>query len=158
MDAIVRVKHRQCTARKMVQTPVFGWRDSLSLGVPAIDKDHRRLIDLLNRLPLTARAEDDGVSTGAAILDLEAYVQHHFHKEEMLMRLCGYPGYQEHCRMHRALTARVADFRAKFRKDPAKFDVDGLYEFLAHWLAVHISREDMKIQPYVENLAREQAA
>ncbi|MFO1127955.1 MAG: bacteriohemerythrin [Rhodospirillales bacterium] len=159
MDAVIHSKRRQGPApTDSPRSVVCCWREALSLGVPVIDQDHRRLIDLLNRLRLTGGGNDNEAAIGAVIVDLETHVQEHFQKEEMLMRLCGYPAYQEHCRMHRALTARVADFGARFRKDPAQFHRDALSEFLVHCVMVHTAREDVKVQPYFDVLGRRQAA
>ena len=36
----------------------FKWNDSMSVGVPLIDNDHRALIHLINRLHESVRAQD----------------------------------------------------------------------------------------------------
>lgn len=136
----------------------FRWRDNLSLDVPAVDKDHKHLIDLLNQIHYMALAGDDHEAVGAVIDELVQYTATHFTREEMLMRLSGYPGYKLHQKIHDALRNRVADLYAEFRRAPGTFDVQQFYRFLAEWLTMHILGEDMKIKPYVEKLAEAQAA
>ena len=36
----------------------YKWNDSMSVGVPLIDNDHRALIHLINRLHESVRAQD----------------------------------------------------------------------------------------------------
>lgn len=137
---------------------LFHWRDALSLNVPAIDDDHKTLINLLNRLHFMHLAGDETEAIGAVMWELVRYTQRHFRREEMLMRLSGYPGYEAHKRIHKALSERVQDYYTNYRAKPTRFNIKKLYDFMADWLLVHISKEDMKIQPYVARLGNVEAA
>lgn len=136
----------------------FRWQDSLSLDVPAIDRDHKLLIDLLNRIHYMELAGDDQDAIAEVIAELVEYTATHFSREEMLMRLSGYPGYKAHQAIHDSLRNRVAELHAQFQRKPESFDVQHFYRFLAEWLTMHILGEDTKIKPYVEKLAEAQAA
>ena len=136
----------------------FRWRDALSLDVPAVDKDHKHLIDLLNRIHYMALAGDDQGAIGATLSELVHYTAAHFTREEMLMRLSGYPGYKAHRQIHDALRQRVATMYAEYCRHPTGFDIQRFYRFLSEWLIMHIQGEDMKIKPFVEKLAEAQAA
>jgi hemerythrin-like metal-binding protein len=133
------------------------WRDSLSLDVPVIDKDHKTLIDLLNRVHYLGLSGDDRDAIGATIGELISYTRTHFAREEMLMRLAGYPGYEAHRRMHEGLTRRADAYAEQFQRSSG-FDLGAFYDFLADWLVSHILEQDMKIKPYVENLEESRAA
>ncbi len=137
---------------------MFHWRENLSLHVPAIDEDHKTLIDLLNRLHFMTLAGDDREAIGSVMWELLRYTQRHFRREEMLMRLSGYPGYDAHKRMHKALCERVQEYYEAYRAKPSRFNIKKLYDFMADWLVVHITKEDMKIQPYVASLGTVEAA
>lgn len=127
----------------------FRWRDNLCLDVPAIDADHKHLIELLNRLHYMAMAGDEREAIGAVLGELVEYTLAHFAREEALMRAAGYPGLAAHARMHEALRAQAAHFRSRFARDPRGFDVDRFYSFLSDWLIMHILGEDMKLKPWV---------
>jgi hemerythrin len=137
---------------------VFHWREALSLDVAAIDDDHRTLIDMLNRLHFMSLAGDDREAIAAVMHELVRYTQRHFRREEMLMRLSGYPGYEAHRRMHKALATRVQEYYDSYRAKPTRFNIKKLYDFMADWLVVHITKEDMKLQPYVARLGSVEAA
>lgn len=137
---------------------MFHWRESLSLDVPAIDDDHKQLINLLNRLHLTSLAGDDKEAVGGVLWELMQYTIRHFRREEMLMRLSGYPDYERHQRMHQALGERVRQYYDTYTSTPSRLNIKKLYDFLADWLLVHITKEDAKLVPYVAKLSSARAA
>lgn len=134
------------------------WRDSLALNVPAIDNDHKRLFELLNRLRFIGLAGDDSHAVADALSELLLYTQTHFRREEKLMELGGYPGLEGHRRVHRRFTEQVADLAARYRAKPSTFRVLDVYQTLADWLVDHVLGTDMQIKPYVEHLAEARAA
>jgi hemerythrin len=136
----------------------FRWRDSLSLDVPAIDADHKHLIELLNRLHYMALAGDDREAVGAVLSELVDYTLAHFEREEALMKASDYPGLAAHVRLHEVLRAQAAHFRDRFRADPRAFDVERFYVFLSDWLTMHILGEDMKLKPWVAKCQQTAAA
>jgi hemerythrin len=99
----------------------FRWNESLGFGLRVIDRDHRQLIDLLNRVHSVAVDGPGHEVIATAIDDLADHVAHHFRYEEMLMRLSGYPAYEAHRQLHQYLTDRVAKFQARFRADRGPF-------------------------------------
>jgi hemerythrin len=134
------------------------WRESLALGVSSIDRDHKQLIDALNRLHYVEVAGDDTAAIADALEAVVEYTKGHFRREEMLMRLSGYPGYAAHCRVHREMVDRAAELQARFRADPRHFKVATFYDALADWLVAHVLEEDTKIKPWVEKLEEATAA
>ncbi len=134
-----------------------GWKDSLALGVDVIDADHRRLFAAINRLHDLDRAEEDVATLARAIGDVLDYTRSHFQREEMLMRLTGYPGYLAHRAMHRAAAERVAGWEARCLADPTSARVRAFTEALSDWLLAHVQQEDAKLKPNVEQLQEAQS-
>ena len=134
------------------------WRDSLALGVPVIDNDHKRLFELLNRVRFLEFAGDDSGAVTDALSELLLYTQTHFRREEKLMQLGNYPGFEGHRRAHRKFTERVAEISAGFRANAKSFRVHDVYTTLADWLVDHVLGTDMQIKPYVAHLQEAQAA
>ena len=77
------------------------WRDSLSLNVPIIDSDHKKLFELLNRVRFLDLAGDEPQAIADALSELLLYTQTHFRREEKLMELGNYPGLERHRQYHR---------------------------------------------------------
>ena len=134
------------------------WRDSLSLNVPVIDADHKRLFELLNRLRFLDLAGDEPSAVEEALSDLLLYTQTHFRREERLMMLGGYPLLHQHQRAHRQFTDRVAGIAARYHSNPKAFSVRVFYEMLSDWLVDHVLGDDMRIKPWIAHLEESQAA
>jgi hemerythrin len=134
------------------------WRDSLSLNVPAVDQDHKRLFDLLNRVRFLDLAGDDPQAIGDALAELLLYTQTHFRREERLMAQGEYPGLAAHAKLHRAFTERVTEIAARFRANPSSCRIRDIYQVLADWLVDHVLGEDMRLKPYIAHLPESQVA
>lgn len=134
------------------------WSDSLALGVDVIDADHRRLFDAINRLHFLDNAEEDVSTLANALGDVLDYTRCHFQREEMLMRLAGYPGYAAHCALHRKATEQAAQWEARCLADPTSARVRIFAEALSDWLLAHVQKEDMKLKPYVQRLQEVQSS
>ena len=128
---------------------------SCPLGIAVVDRDHRRLIDLMHRVHQRGWAESPEAIRGA-VEDLAFHVNQHFRQEEMLMRLCGVPDYESHRQKHVALAARVAEFQSLLRR--GLLAADRFRDFLAGPMQRHILREDVAIKPFVDALETTTAA
>jgi hemerythrin len=125
------------------------WKENMALGNAAIDADHKRLIDLFNRLHFMALAGDDDRAVEDVLEELLVYARVHFAREEAMMRRCAYAGLADHQRCHRDFASRLRRFIADFRANPEAFDMAAFYDFLADWLLVHVLDEDMKLVPHL---------
>jgi len=134
------------------------WRESLALGVRVIDDDHRRLIDSINRLSVIIALGAEPAAVAAILDELSEHTRGHFRREEMLMRLAGYPGYAAHCALHRMLAQRCEDLRSSCRSGAGGARVHRLCDAFAEGLLVHMVEEDSKIKPFVMKLDEANAA
>ncbi|MDO8606650.1 MAG: bacteriohemerythrin [Phaeospirillum sp.] len=122
------------------QTPVIRWTDSMSVGNPILDRDHRVLIGLVNQLSLPANREDHTVLE--FVLDeLLDYTVAHFSREEEHLRQILFPGYDRHKTIHRDLTEELVAIRSGFRSGKQGIG-EKVAGFVGNWLRNHILRED----------------
>lgn len=119
------------------------WDPSLSVNVAEIDRQHQKLIDMINEL-------DDGMRQGkgkdklAGIIGgLVSYTQVHFRTEEKYFAQFGYDDAPAHQREHEDFTRKVADFKAKFESGKIGLSLE-VMNFLSNWLRNHIMSSDMK--------------
>jgi hemerythrin-like metal-binding protein len=129
---------------------LFRWRDNLSVGVPVLDRDHKHLIQLLNRLHFMVFAGDDRGAIADIIAELVHYTQGHFEREETMMQACAFPGFEPHREMHRRMVEQLEEFADAHKADPAGFDAKAFYDLVADWLLLHVMTEDIKIKPFIE--------
>ena len=64
--------------------PFAEWSDEFSVGVEKIDRDHKRLLALLNELHDALEAGERPEVTGKVLDGLVLYVGYHFAHEEAL--------------------------------------------------------------------------
>jgi len=127
----------------------FVWDpDKLALQVDSMDAEHRRLIDLMNRLQQLFLAGAPAVEQGKAFAALADFTQRHFQHEEAYMESVGYPGIAVHKGVHRNLMEKVNE-HAKSFKQTGKF-TEALFQFLHMWLRAHICGVDKKYAAHAQ--------
>lgn len=124
------------------------WSEQLSVGIEEIDNQHKVLVDLLNELH-QAIVEHHGSEAAHRILArLLEYTRIHFAVEESLMRILGYPDYEEHKHHHEMLLNEVRLLSQKLYDDKKSISFE-LLHFLKMWLTKHIMEEDKQYTPFL---------
>lgn len=117
------------------------WRDSLSIGVPSLDAQHRELASLVDRVA-DALYDHGG---GAALLGaLEALLDHtraHFREEERLMAAVSYAGRESHAREHHRLLDDLRNLSVGVDEPGVALAV----RYLQDWLERHIDTMDRAV-------------
>jgi hemerythrin-like metal-binding protein len=132
-----------------LHTPLMSWVDEMSVGVKVLDDDHKRLIELLNRL-------HEGIVTGQARRVLEDvieqmldYTKYHFSREESLFNKAGFPGAAEHKHEHDLLIRRAMNLQARFENGQStELSLEAM-DFLKRWLTDHIQGSDRNYMPFL---------
>ncbi len=124
------------------------WSDDLSVGIEHIDRQHQKLVTLINQMFSAMKSgQGDGVLQDI-LAQLVDYTQKHFFEEERMMKSHGYPDFEEHKAAHAHLVGQVADFQKKFKAGKVSVSSD-LFNFLKGWLINHIQGTDKKYGPYL---------
>ncbi|MDP3176271.1 MAG: methyl-accepting chemotaxis protein, partial [Spirochaetaceae bacterium] len=89
------------TGTKSVKGPIgqdigLDWSDMLSVGVDAMDDQHKELFSRINKLLRAMLAEGQGGDASGLVAFIGEYVEHHFSDEEKFMRELGYPKFEAH--------------------------------------------------------------
>lgn len=129
------------------------WSQAMSVGVSRLDRDHKVLIGLINRLDEASSDSSEGSLRlmSQAFEVLVAYTVFHFAREEAVMAACGYPALGQHHEDHVALTNEVRDLQQRFQEDMRSVAAPDMLHFLKGWLNHHILLQDMAYRPYVES-------
>ena len=118
----------------------IAWTSDLDTGIDEIDKQHRQIVDFINRLE-AAICHQDRDSVGAVLHALVEYCGSHFAFEEHLQERVGYKLAQPHKAAHDLFVKRLARYQEKHNagEDVAR----QLHDMLSTWLVHHIKRDDM---------------
>ena len=124
------------------------WDRTLSVDIPEIDEDHRRLMDLFNIL-LRSVEEGDAANYIEAVMDeLISCTVWHFRHEERLMLKYGYEGLLDHKSEHDELIGSAKALQQKLLQGSKTVSGEDI-EFLEHWLTGHILGSDMDLGSYL---------
>ena len=63
---------------------IFPWDDNFDTGLPSIDAQHRKLVELLNKLASHVAFRSDPAQLGAVFDELSDYTVYHFETEEVI--------------------------------------------------------------------------
>jgi hemerythrin-like metal-binding protein len=117
--------------------------DRFSVGIPRIDAQHQRLVELINELH-AAMAEGAGRSAvGKTVDGLVDYTVTHFTAEEGLLKGAAYPNLEQHKAEHAKLLQQVRLLKEKTRAANIALTLE-VSGFLQHWLIDHILSVDKR--------------
>jgi hemerythrin-like metal-binding protein len=142
---------------------IFPWDDNFNTGLPRVDEQHRRLVQLLNVLASNVAFDADTAQLRNVLDELADYTVYHFRTEEDIWNtyLKDDPAEAEHRATHARFVAEVARFNAELNTRPADQLTEEALAFLARWLASHILETDRQMAQVViamqEGLTAEQA-
>lgn len=124
------------------------WSDELSVGVEEIDKDHRTLLEIVNRFFDAYRFSSTRSTVLSALTNIADYASWHFDHEERIMRREKFPGLEDHKQQHTALLDRLAGLIAGFETGRADI-TEATLDFLSDWVLVHLKTQDMELGRWI---------
>lgn len=142
VDAFLRFDEAKQSAR------YIEWTDAMSVGNDDVDFDHRRLIEIINRLWVADSLGNRHIIE-FVLDDLVSYTEFHFSREERLMEQAGFPGRERHCHIHQSIRHRLDEIRWEYFQGIRDELRSGLLEFVTAWLNKHILEEDMQYRSHL---------
>jgi len=120
------------------------WKDAYSVGVPAVDHEHRELIDLVNKLDAALASDLPKDEVSAIFGDLFRAISSHFALEEKFMREHGYDQAREHKTDHERLLDDLRDIMDDHREDEAS-SASQLLTRVDEWFVNHFKTHDARL-------------
>ena len=115
------------------------WTSELEIGIPPIDKQHKRIVEYINQLE-HAKENHNRSEVGDVVGQLVDYTLSHFAFEEELMEESGYMFVNAHKRVHNLFVRKVGSYVERFKLEE---DItDELLVTLKTWLVNHIKNDD----------------
>jgi hemerythrin len=124
------------------------WSSNFSVGVKAIDEQHKGLVETLNALHSAMLSGQTKTTTGPLLTKLAKYTKDHFTAEEAMLKRTRYPGYTAHHAKHIDLSRQVEQYVKRFESGEITLSVH-LMTFLRDWLTTHIQKEDRDYGPWL---------
>lgn len=122
----------------------FVWHDHYRVGNDTIDRQHRQLFDVGNRM---VEAGDNEEMTYLFMLFYQ-HLDEHFLAEENLMKQHRYPDFSKHVDEHN----RMLDSLIEVSKTiPGKqWNMDEIQVFVSRWVLVHILEFDLPFAEFIK--------
>ena len=123
---------------------LIDWKPEFSVGDPAVDHEHRELIDLVNDTAGAILGEGGSGDIDRAYGDLLRAVSSHFAHEERQMRLADYDQLEAHKTDHERLIDALRDL---MDGDPASSSqaAERLVGVLGNWFSGHFATHDARL-------------
>ena len=120
------------------------WKTHFSVGVAAVDDEHRELIDLINALyeRMDARSSVEEIERGLG--DIYKAIAMHFALEERIMADRLYDAFEEHKNDHELLLDELSDLMDGFVANPLNGS-ERLRGRLASWFQDHFATHDARL-------------
>lgn len=126
------------------------WGEKLILGLDEIDDQHRRLVNMVNRLHKAMKLRKGRDHLSGILGELADYTVSHFKFEETLFEKHGYPDTDSHKQIHKKLVKQVTEFQEELTQGKASLSMD-LMDFLKDWLNNHILKTDKAYVPFLSD-------
>lgn len=119
------------------------WKDQYSVGIDAVDHEHKQLIELINRLHDELTTSGEKLSVSAFFGDLHKGIAAHFALEERFMRERRYDQMSQHKADHERLLDEIRDIMDEFEQhEVASADLSAR---LDAWFSRHFETHDARL-------------
>jgi len=129
---------------------MVSWTDSLLIGIPQLDDEHRKLLSSADRLLDACRQGKSKEDIAHILYFTVSYAKEHFRDEENLQERYSYPGINAHKRNHAQFNMQTTALVKEYEiTGPNVALTEKLHKALVDWLINHISTEDKKLGEYL---------
>lgn len=128
---------------------LIAWNDRFSVGIASIDKEHQKLVGLLNEFYDAVQSGKGKESLAGVLAALIDYTKMHFANEEQLFAKTAYPDAVAHKKAHDDLIRQVLAIQEKYSKGANATLPSETLNFLKNWLLTHIQGTDKKYSSHL---------
>ncbi|WP_457642173.1 bacteriohemerythrin [Persephonella sp.] len=125
------------------------WNEELELGIPEIDKQHKKLVDMLNEFYTEMEEGHKKEAAEYFLKELEEYLTYHLDYEEKFMEEIGFPDLENHKKTHEMFKALYLEVKERYLNGDEKA-LRELIAFAFSWLFSHIMKTDKKYARYLQ--------
>ncbi|MEW5843558.1 MAG: bacteriohemerythrin [Bacteroidota bacterium] len=126
---------------------LLNWQSDFTVNVCEIDKQHQKLVEMINNLHDGMKAGKGKEVLGDILANLVKYTEFHFKYEEKLFEQYVYPETLAHKRQHSDLVSQVQNYKKSFESGESVLSME-IMSFLKVWLMDHIVGSDKKYSTF----------
>jgi len=119
------------------------WNEGMSVGIEAIDEDHKKIIAILAKLTSSEHGKTSEETIDAIFTELEHYVTLHFAREETLLEQACYAEIKSHKASHQRFIDHLPTLKQEWLTKNCNDCSEKITAFLHQWIIKHILVEDL---------------
>jgi len=119
------------------------WNEGMSVGIEAIDEDHKKIIAILAKLTSSEHGKTSEQTIDAIFTELEQYVILHFAREEKLLEQACYAEITSHKASHQKFIDHLPALKHEWLTENCIDCSTKITTFLHQWIIKHILVEDL---------------
>jgi hemerythrin-like metal-binding protein len=123
------------------------WNGSFSVEISIIDKQHYKIIELINEIIESSRDSREELVIKDVLNDLREYSNYHFGFEELLFKKYNYEKSKEHIKEHKKFIDKIVKLSIEATENSRETAFETLI-FLRSWLQTHILNSDKEYVDY----------
>lgn len=120
------------------------WKDTYSVGVPAVDHEHQELIESINNIHQAMQADADHDHITECLGEIYAQISAHFALEEKIMRDAHYRALPDHKLDHETLLDELLEIMDSVEEEGSYAEAE-LSHSLNRWFSDHFRTHDAKL-------------
>lgn len=131
---------------------IFPWDENFNTGLPMVDEQHRKLVELLNQLASHVAFNSGDIQLNVVFDELLAYTVYHFQTEETIWRyyLADDADEIDHRLAHTDFVDTIQRLMAEQAHKSLSAGAEDILGFLVRWLTSHILEADRRLAYMVE--------
>ena len=126
------------------------WNKTYEVGVPEIDDQHKKFVEIINRLFTSKNSDTENSTIRQTLIDIVDYTNFHFESEEKHMKENTYDRLYEHQGQHKILKKQLVKILEDLKFGKIKIG-DELLDTLQHWLVKHILHHDKEYGHFLKH-------
>jgi hemerythrin len=126
---------------------LINWNDTFSVNVAEIDRQHQKLVSMINELSDAMKLGKGKDVLGKIINSLINYTVDHFKIEERYFDRYKYSETNSHKMEHAVFVEKVSEFKNGYETGKLSLSIE-VMNFLSTWLQTHIKDTDKKYSQF----------
>jgi hemerythrin len=130
---------------------LINWNESYSVNHPEMDKQHQKLIEIINTLFDYFKEGKAQEIISEILREVIDYANFHLNSEEKLLNKYNYPLKESHIKKHRLFKEKIEEFKTLINSNANDAHYK-LIEYLKDWWENHILIEDMQYANFLQKI------
>ena len=138
-----RVVSYEAESKKPITGEYLEWNDKWNSGNKKIDEQHKKLLELANKLMFMSLTDIDSDKMDQQVAELTEHIKAHFSYEEIILAQISYNEREKHAKIHAELVMRAQRLEAAFYRGDLK--ASAFFHFMVEDIVLgHFLEDDIK--------------